>query len=205
LRRYVPAILTVVVILLVLIIAGIISINQSNPPKQQQYTNKIPINQSNPPNQQGILLCVAFDQSLYRPDTGNYMIQGEASVIYLTMILSKGNLRNVTVANLSSTLENADLYLIFVSGEERVEFSGRKMVVSANSSESIAAAVDRLLLELSKNINRGLDQNREYLVIADPNSGKRFGIPWLGKLSMERVARVPVTGDPSEIVKLLKG
>jgi len=148
----------------------------------------------------GILLCVAYDPSLDRPDTRNYMVQGETSVIYLIQVLSRGGLGNVTLCNISE----ADLYLILTSGEEKVEFSGRRMIVSANSSEGLAAAVDRLLLEISKNLSLGLDQKREYLVIVDPNSGKQFGIPWLGGLSLERVLRVPVKGDPSEVMKLLR-
>jgi hypothetical protein len=151
----------------------------------------------------GILLCVAFDQSLDRPDTRNYMVQGEASVIYLIQVLSRAGLRNVTVANLSSMPE-ADLYLVFASGEEEVVFEGRRMTVSASSSEGLAAAIDRLLLEITKNLSLGLDPKREFLVIVDPNSGKQFGIPWLGGLSMERAMRVPVRGDPSYVVSLLR-
>ncbi|MGC8933249.1 MAG: hypothetical protein ACP5LQ_08175 [Candidatus Methanodesulfokora sp.] len=151
----------------------------------------------------GIQLCVAFDQSLDRPDTRNYMVQGEASVIYLIQVLSRAGLRNVTVANLSRMPE-ADLYLVFVSGEEKVVFEGRKMTVSASSSEGLAAATDRLLLEITKNLSLGLDPKREFLVIVDPSSGKQFGIPWLGGLSMERAMRVPVRGDPSYVVSLLR-
>jgi len=186
LRKYVLFILVAVVLAVLFIFI---------PAKIQQPSRKA--------QPSGMVLCVAYDPSLDRPDTRNYMVQGETSVIYLVQVLSRGGLRNVTVANLSNISE-ADLYLILTSGEERVEFSGRRMIVSASSSEGLAAAVDRLLLEISKNLSLGLDQKREYLVIVDPNSGKQFGIPWLGGLSLERVLRVPVRGDPSEVMKLLR-
>ena len=151
----------------------------------------------------GIMLCVAFDPSLDRPEMRNYMIQGETSFIYLAQVLTRGNLGNVTVANLSSMPE-ADLYLIFSSGEEGVEFEDKKIKVSASSSEGLAAAMDRLLLEISKNLSLGLDPKREYLVIVDPNSGKQFGIPWLGGLGLGRVMKVPLKGDPSYVLSLLR-
>jgi len=183
LRKYILFILVAIALAVLLIFIAV----KTQQPNRTAHPNRM-------------LLCVAYDPSLDRPDMRNYMIQGETSVIYLVQVLSRGGLGNVTLCNMSE----ADLYLMFASGEERVEFSERRMTVSASSPEGLAAAVDRLLLEISKNLSLGLDQKREYLVIVDPNSGKQFGIPWLGGLSLERALRVPVRGDPSEVIKLLR-
>jgi len=207
LRKYISFILVAVVLVALLIFIAV-KTQQPNKTAQPQlicyWMYEGALQQPNKTAQpSGMVFCVAYDPSLDRPETRNYMVQGEASVIYLIQVLRRGSLRNMTIVNLSNMSE-ADLYLILASGEEKVEFSGRRMIVSASSSEGLAAAVDRLLLEISRNLSRGLDQKREYLVIVDPSSGRQFGIPWLGGLSLERALRVPVKGNPSEVIKLLR-
>ncbi len=84
----------------------------------------------------------------------------------------------------------------------------RTVILEGDYKYGLFAAVDRFLLLFSGKYAIGLDTSRRYLTIIHPDKGTKYGIPWLGGLSIEEVRGVPVEyhgTDQADVMDLILG
>ncbi len=81
--------------------------------------------------------------------------------------------------------------------------NNRTVIIQGDYKSGLYAAVDRFLLLFSGKYAIGLDSSKKYLTIIHPDKGTKYGIPWLGKFSVEEVKRVPVEFHGSSEVNLM--